>query len=59
LIREHGLDLSILHGQIDEIQDQTFGSLAVYASGESARLQAAIAQLRGEGVVVQEVTTEG
>lgn len=59
LIREHGLDLSILHGQIDEIQDQTFGSLAVYASGEGARLQAAIAQLRAEGVVVQEVTTEG
>ena len=59
LIREHGLDLSILHGQIDEIQDQTFGSLAVYASGEGARLQTAIAQLRGEGVVVEEVTTEG
>ena len=59
LIREHGLDLSILHGQIDEIQDQIFGSLAVYASGEGARLQTAIAQLRGEGVVVEEVTTEG
>ena len=59
LIRELGLDLSILHGQIDEIQDQTFGSLAVYASGEGARLQTAIAQLRGEGVVVEEVTTEG
>ena len=59
LIREHGLDLSILHGQIDEIQDQTFGSLAVYASGEGARLQTAIAQLRSEGVVVEEVTTEG
>ena len=59
LIREHGLDLSILLGQIDEIQDQTFGSLAVYASGEGARLQTAIAQLRGEGVVVEEVTTEG
>ena len=59
LMREHGLDLSILHGQIDEIQDQTFGSLAVYASGEGARLQTAIAQLRGEGVVVEEVTTEG
>ena len=59
LIREHGLDLSILHGQIDEIQDQTFGSLAVYASGEGARLQTAIAQLRGEGGVVEEVTTEG
>ena len=59
LIREHGLDLSILHGQIDEIQDQTFGSLAVYASGEGARLQTAIAPLRGEGVGVEEVTTEG
>ncbi|MDA8447894.1 methionine ABC transporter ATP-binding protein [Paracidovorax valerianellae] len=55
LIREHGLDLSILHGQIDEIQGQTFGSLAVYASGDGTRLAAAIAQLRAEGVVVQEV----
>ncbi|MDA8456103.1 methionine ABC transporter ATP-binding protein [Acidovorax sp. GBBC 3334] len=59
LIREHGLDLSILHGQIDEIQGQTFGSLAVYASGESARLGQAVAQLRAEGVVVEEVTVEG
>lgn len=33
LIRELGLDLSILHGQIDDIQGQTFGSLAVFASG--------------------------
>jgi D-methionine transport system ATP-binding protein len=33
-----GLDLSILHGQIDEIQEQTFGSLAVYASGEAAKI---------------------
>ncbi|SFD52388.1 methionine ABC transporter ATP-binding protein [Paracidovorax konjaci] len=59
LIREHGLDLSILHGQIDEIQGQTFGSLAVYASGEGARLDQAVAQLRAEGVVVEEVTVEG
>ncbi len=55
LIREHGLDLSILHGQIDEIQSQTFGSLAVYVSGEGPRLSAAVAQLRAEGVVVDEV----
>ena len=55
LIREHGLDLSILHGQIDEIQGQTFGSLAVYASGDPARLAVAVAQLRAEGVVVDEV----
>ena len=55
LIREHRLDLSILHGQIDEIQAQTFGSLAVYVSGEAARLAAAVAQLRAEGVMVDEV----
>ena len=55
LIRELGLDLSILHGQIDEIQDQTFGSLAVYASGEAAKIEAAIAHLQQSGVVVQVV----
>ena len=55
LIRDHGLDLSILHGQIDEIQGQTFGSLAVYVSGEGQRLAAAVAQLRVEGVAVDEV----
>ncbi|MDR6215316.1 D-methionine transport system ATP-binding protein [Paracidovorax wautersii] len=59
LIREHGLDLSILHGQIDEIQRQTFGSLAVYASGEGPRLATAVAQLRAEGVVVDEVKVGG
>ena len=53
LIRELGLDLSILHGQIDEIQEQTFGSLAVHASGEASRLQAAVAHLRASGVQVQ------
>ncbi len=55
LIRELGLDLSILHGQIDEIQEQTFGSLAVYASGDAARIESAIAHLRDSGVVVQVV----
>ena len=59
LIRDHGLDLSILHGQIDEIQEQTFGSLAVYASGDGQRLAAAIAQLREAGVQVEEVKQEG
>jgi len=55
LIRELGLDLSILHGQIDEIQQQTFGSLAVYASGPMARIGAAIDYLRGQGVAVRTV----
>ena len=58
LIRELGLDLSILHGQIDEIQEQTFGSLAVYASGDAARIEAAIAHLRASGVQVQIVPSK-
>ncbi|MNT98055.1 Methionine import ATP-binding protein MetN [compost metagenome] len=59
LIRELGLDLSILHGQIDEIQEQTFGSLAVYASGEAAKIDAAITHLKSSGVVVQVVEVKG
>ncbi len=55
LIRLHGLELSILHGQIDEIQGQAFGSLAIYVTGAPAQLQAALLQLRSDGVRVQEV----
>ncbi|NIF86653.1 methionine ABC transporter ATP-binding protein [Comamonas sp. Tr-654] len=58
LIRELGLDLSILHGQIDEIQEQTFGSLAVYASGEAAKIDAAVEHLRTSGVQVQIVSSK-
>ncbi|MEX8194858.1 methionine ABC transporter ATP-binding protein [Comamonas guangdongensis] len=58
LIRELGLDLSILHGQIDEIQEQTFGSLAVYASGEAAKIDAAVEHLRVSGVQVQIVPSK-
>ena len=58
LIRELGLDLSILHGQIDEIQEQTFGSLAVYASGEAAKIDAAVSHLRAGGVQVQIVPSK-
>jgi D-methionine transport system ATP-binding protein len=56
LIQRFGLDLSIVHGQIDEVQGQPFGSLAVFAKGAREQLQAAVASLRGAGVVVQEVT---
>ena len=55
LIRDFDLDLSILHGQIDEIQGQTFGSLAVFASGDAAKVGGAVAQLRANGVFVEEV----
>jgi len=59
LIRELGLDLSILHGQIDDIQGQPFGSLAVFASGAAGQVHSAIAHLRQHGVQVQEVPTAG
>lgn len=54
-IRRFGIDLSIVHGQVDEIQGRPFGSLAVLARGARDSLTAAVAFLRGAGVLVQEV----
>ncbi|WP_110958908.1 methionine ABC transporter ATP-binding protein [Acidovorax sp. ST3] len=59
LIRQFGVDMSILHGQVDEIQDETFGSLAVYASGEADSVRGAVAHLRAGGVEVEEVAVAG
>ena len=59
LIRQFGVDMSILHGQVDEIQDETFGSLAVYASGEAESVRGAVAHLRAGGVEVDEVAVAG
>jgi len=55
VVRRFGLDLNIVHGQVDEIQGEPFGSLAVHLQGASAGLSAAVAHLRGAGVHVQEV----
>ncbi|WP_247538629.1 methionine ABC transporter ATP-binding protein [Ralstonia pseudosolanacearum] len=54
-IRNYGLDFNILHGHIDEIQGQAFGSLAILASGESADIHNAMHFLREQGVVVEEI----
>ncbi|WP_420992858.1 methionine ABC transporter ATP-binding protein [Cupriavidus sp. 30B13] len=54
-IRRHGLDFNILHGHIDEIQGQAFGSLAIMATGELADVKAAMAFLQEQGVVVEEI----
>lgn len=56
LIRAHGVDVSILHGQMDEIQGQAFGALAVYASGPAGAVQAVASGLAASGVQVQDVT---
>ena len=55
LSRDYQLDLSILHGQIDEIQNQTFGSLAVFVAGTPSHVAAAVEHLRAQGVQVEEV----
>ena len=43
VIRRFGIDLSIVHGQVDEIQGQPFGTLAVFARGAPAQLAEAAA----------------
>jgi len=55
VIRDQGIELSIVHGQVDEVQGQPFASLAVFARGAREQLQAATAQLRNAGVAVEEV----
>ncbi len=54
-IRRYGLDFNILHGHIDEIQGQAFGSLAIMATGELADVKAAMEYLQQQGVVVEEI----
>ncbi|MES2011876.1 MAG: methionine ABC transporter ATP-binding protein [Pseudomonadota bacterium] len=54
-IRRYGLDFNILHGHIDEIQGQAFGSLAIMATGDLADVKAAMEYLQQEGVVVEEI----
>jgi D-methionine transport system ATP-binding protein len=55
LVRRYGVDLNIVHGQVDEIQGRPFGTLAVLARGTAAEVAAAIDHLRSNGVRVQEV----
>lgn len=54
-IRTFELDVSVVHGQVDEVQGQPFGSLAVVARGAPAQLDAAIAYWRDAGVQVEPV----
>jgi D-methionine transport system ATP-binding protein len=53
LVRRFGVDVSILHGQVDEVQGQPFGTLAVFLRGAAEQVQAGIAHLRQAGVQVQ------
>ena len=53
LVRRYGLDLNIVHGQVDEIQGRHFGSLAVLVRGARESLSAAVDHLRLAGVRVE------
>ncbi|WP_343584094.1 methionine ABC transporter ATP-binding protein [Herbaspirillum sp.] len=54
-VRRYSLDFNILHGQIDEIQGQAFGSLAILANGTQENINNAMQYLRSQGVVVEEL----
>ncbi len=49
------IDFNILHGRIDEVQGQPFGSLAVLASGAPIKVAEAVEFLRQRGVLVEEL----
>jgi D-methionine transport system ATP-binding protein len=55
VVRKFDLDFNILHGQIEEIQGQAFGSLAILANGGAADIAAAMIYLQEQGVVVEEL----
>jgi D-methionine transport system ATP-binding protein len=53
LTRRFGLDINILHGQVDEIQGRPFGSLLVLAAGDEQRRREAWAWLEEHGIRVE------
>ena len=55
VIRRFGIDVRLVHGQVDEIQGKPFGSLAVFARGARDQMDAAVAHLRSAGVHVDQV----
>jgi len=55
-VRRFGVDLNLLHGQIDEVGGRPFGTLAVLARGAQDQLVSTVAHLRQAGVLVQEVS---
>ncbi len=55
LARRYGVDVNLVHGQVDEIQGRPFASLAVVLRGAHEALDAAVAHLRGAGVEVAHV----
>ena len=55
IVREDGVDLSIIQGSIQQTQDGAIGSLYVQLTGESQKIQIAIEELRKLQVEVEVV----
>ena len=55
LIRRHGVDMSVLHGQVDDIQGHTVGTLAVWLSGLAGSVDAVTQALTHAGVSAEAV----
>ncbi len=53
LIRRHGVDLSVLHGHVDDIQGHTVGTLTVFLSGLAGSVDAVVQALADAGVHTQ------
>lgn len=58
LVRRFELELSIVHGQVDEIQGTPFALLAVHLRGAAQRIDAAERWLREAGAAVQLLAPE-
>ena len=59
LIREYGVDLSVLHGQVDDIQGHTVGALTVLLSGPASAVNGALTALNVVGVQAQLLDVPG
>ena len=55
LTRRFGVDVNIVHGQVDEIQGVSFASLTTLLRGDAASLAAAHQTLVATGVHIEEV----
>ncbi|MDK2836843.1 MAG: D-methionine transport system ATP-binding protein, partial [Thermosediminibacterales bacterium] len=59
MIRMFEVDVNILAGAIDKIQDQTFGTLTVEITGSKKQVSGAINFLYNENLEVEEVRKSG
>jgi D-methionine transport system ATP-binding protein len=55
-VKRFSIDFNILHGQIDEVQDQGFASLTLLANGSQESLDGVVALLREHDVTVEEIS---